>query len=983
MDVRVLGPLDVLVDGHPVAAGGRQQRTVLAALVLDAGSVVSVDRLVDAVWGAQPPAEAVNAVQGYVSGLRRVLGRERIVTTGAGYRLLLRAGELDADQFTQLAAAGSASLAAGDAAGAARLLSEALSLWRGAALAEFSDAPFAEAAVSRLEQARLEAIEQRIEADLACGRHSAVIGELEALAAAHPTRERLHAQLMLALYRCQRQAEALAAYQVADRSLRDELGIEPGPELSALQAAILAHDPALDLSVMPAPHNLPAPVSELVGRAREVREVRQILQRPGIRLLTLTGAGGIGKTRLALAVADSIRADYPGGTFVVWLAAISDPADVTSAIAATLNVTGTPAEPLVKTLARTIGTSNMLLVLDNFEHVLPAAKAVADLLTGCPKLRILVTSRAVLHVSGENEYLVPPLQLPDVADAASLAELAESEAVALFVACASRVQRDFALTTSNTRSVAEICVRLDGLPLAIELAAARTKLLAPADLLTRLDHRLALLTGGPRDLPARQQTLRATVEWSYQLLGRGAQALFEQLAVFVGGATFSAIEAICSDDDERLDALAELLDKSLLVSQDGGDLETRFMLLETVREYAIELQSGRSAEADRVRQRHAEYYLTLAEAGERGLRTVGHALWLRRFDAEQGNLREAFHTLLEYSGDRGAPRLAVALLPWWEARDITEGRRWLTASVRSEAATPERARALYSLGRLALFQGDYHCALVSLRESAALAEQLEEPVTRLLALGMLGWVLEEQGDHSETPDLIARCMRILEAVTDRWIRAEALRDIGTLLLHAKDVQRAVQFQRESLALRRQLGDQNIADSLNNLGSTLLFVGDYDQARENLEDGLAIARRLNDAFRVSLILGNIGLVSLFQHRYAESVDELTETARLSHLQGDRRVLSEALLGLSGAHSACCHPEDAARLAGAAEAAYAEIGGKPDPPIEAEVKRCLAAAHDALGDAQYAALSAEGRAMSTDAVVRYALAIRSATGPLTSR
>jgi predicted ATPase/DNA-binding SARP family transcriptional activator len=971
MDFRVLGPLEVWADNHQVGVGGQRQLALLAVLLMDAGAAVSVDRLTAAVWGDRTPTGALNAVQACVSRLRQALGRDRIVSTSAGYRLELDDDELDARCFARLAAGGTAALASGDAAAAARLLTEALALWRGPAFADFADAPFARAEVARLEESRLTAVEQRIDAELRCGRHDQVVGELETLVARHPLRERLHGQLMLALYRCGRQADALDTYQMARHVLRDELGLEPGRDLVALQAAVLEHDHALDVPVAPPPHNLPSPTTRLVGRGRELAETQALLRQPGVRLLTLTGAGGIGKTRLALALADSLRADYPGGTFVAWLAAVGDSSDVVSAIAAALQVRGDPSEPLSATVARTLTGPDTLLVLDTFEHVLPAVPLVAELLASCPRLRILVTSRASLHVSGEHEYVVPPLQLPGVADAIDLAALAECEAVALFVDRAAAVRPGFVLSAANASSVGEICVRLDGLPLAIELAAARTKVLPPPELLIRLEHRLTLLTGGPRDLPARQQTLRSTIDWSYRLLGPREQELFEHIAVFVGGATLPAIEAVCLDGDDLLDGLAALIDNSLLVRYDRAP-DPRYVLLDTVREYALDRFTSRTA-ADQVRRRHAEFFLALAEAGEKGLRTAQHQVWLQRLDAEHGNLRDAFNTLRAEPDSRLCLRLATALMRWWEARDSSEGRHWLTAALhRKDKPHPERAKALYGLGRLALFQGDYPAATVALRESAAHAERLGETETRILALGLLGWALEEQGDHAETRTITADCLLALGTLADPWVRSEALTIVGCLLNYSGAFDQAAQLQRESLDLCRPLGDeQSIAESLNNLGYTLLMMSELTQARRYLEEGLAVARRVDDAFRITLTLGNLGLVSLFEQRYPESIQHLTENARLCQQRGDRRLLGEALLGLAGAHAGCSHPQHAARLAGAADALQLFMQALPDAFLRAEVDRCLSLAWKELGDPTYTALMAEGRQMAVDDAVQYAM------------
>src|SRR6266508_4120959 len=511
----LLGPLSVTLDGAPIALGGQKRRALLAVLLLDANHVVSRDRLIDALWGEDPPDTARNTIQVYVSQLRKLLP-EGVLETEA----------VDLFEFGRLSEEGRTALGAGDAPGAADALETALALWRGAPLADFAWEPFAQTEIVRFEDLRLAALEDRIEVDLSLARHGQLIAELERLVAEHPLRERLRAQLMLALYRSGRQADALAVYQRARRTLVDELGIEPSDALRQLERAILAHDPSLNVpqAARTSPRRLPTPPTPLQGREQELAALADLVRSEDTRLVTLVGTGGIGKTRLAIELVRRLGPEFRQGAAVATLATLRDPALVARAILDALEIPEVGHDP-EDVLLGTLANSELLLLVDNFEQVLPAARSIARLLDGAPALKVIVTSRAPLHVAAEREFPVPPL--------------ADDEAAELFIARAQAANPDFALSEQNAAAVAELWARLDGLPLAIELAAARTKLLPPTALLSRLGNRLELLTGGRRDAPQHQQTLRMTLDWSYDLLDPDAQQLFARLGVFAGGCTLA------------------------------------------------------------------------------------------------------------------------------------------------------------------------------------------------------------------------------------------------------------------------------------------------------------------------------------------------------------------------------------------------------------------------------------------------------------
>jgi predicted ATPase/DNA-binding SARP family transcriptional activator/peroxiredoxin len=607
MEFRVLGPFEVLEDGRSVDLGGLKRRALLAILVLEANRVVSVDRLFDALWPEEPPRTAAKSLQVHVARLRKVLGRDRISTQAGGYRLNVDEGELDLDRARRLAGE--------------RRFSEALSLWRGHALVDFAHEQFAQAEIARLEELRLVCLEGQFEEGLGLGRHLDLIGELEALVAAHPLRERIRAQLMLALYRSGRQADALDEYQSARRLFVEELGIEPSEELQRLQSAILNHDPSVAFA--PAPRSewnarLPSAPNLLIGRTTELGALGALLL-GSARLVTLTGAGGSGKTRLALELATTLEPAFEGRVAFISLDALRQPDALAAAIVSALGLETTAGESPLQVLTSTLLDRPTLLVLDNFEHLSEAAPLLADLLADCGQLKLLVTSRGSLRISGEREFPLDPLPL--------------QEASALLRDRIRAVRPSF---SGDDPALAGICELLDRLPLALELAAPHMRLLSPEQLRARLDHRLEVLTGGPRDLASRQQTLRATIDWSYQLLDHEERQLFVRLAVFTGGCTLDAAERVC---DATLGRLESLVDKNL-IRRDEVDGEIRFGMLETIREYALEMLDAEQA-VEGACQAYADYYLALAAEQVADV-DRGHLNALHELERELDNFLAAF-----------------------------------------------------------------------------------------------------------------------------------------------------------------------------------------------------------------------------------------------------------------------------------------------------------------------------------------------------
>jgi predicted ATPase/class 3 adenylate cyclase len=676
--------------------------------------------------------------------------------------------------------------------------------------------------------------------------------------------------------------------------------------------------------------NLPAPAGPLVGRVRELRELAALLARADVRLLTLTGAGGAGKTRLASALAAACVERYRNGVFFVALASLRDSALVVPSVTQALGVREVPGQALAETLVEHLRERELLLFLDNFEQVTEAAGLLSELLAAAPSLTVLVTSRAPLRVSGEHCYPVPPLSLPDPACTSDLEELRASEAVSLFTARAQAASPGFDLGAQNAQAVAGICLRLDGLPLALELAAARVTVLPPAALLGRLSKRLDVLTGGARDLPARQQTLRATLAWSYDLLPDDEQALFARLGVFSGGATLAAAEAVCGADP--LEGLAALLDGSLLQREEDEAGEPRFRMLETVREYALERLDARG-ELETLRRRHADRFLVVAEEAEPHLLGAEEAEWLARLEREHQNLRAALTSFRDVGERERELRLASAVSDFWRIRGyISEGRRWL---------------------------------------EDALAGDAERTAVSVKALCEVSYFADRQGEHEQAKACAERALRISREIGDREGLWRALIRLGGLAQDEREYERACTYYDESLALANSLGDTSlIGMSLGDLGLLARDEGDYERATVLQRESLTCARQNAHPVTVAIALANLAEVTLLRDRPEEASALASESLLICDATASPDLM-EACLEIIGAIAA--HQGDgdrAARLFGAASRLRQEIGTTL-PPFERELnERALAAVRRQLGEEAYAAAWASGRTMTLEELVRYA-------------
>jgi predicted ATPase/DNA-binding winged helix-turn-helix (wHTH) protein/Tfp pilus assembly protein PilF len=726
---------------------------------------------------------------------------------------------------------------------------------------------------------------------------------------------------------------------------------------------------------------LPEALTSFIGRERELAEIKRLL--PGKRLLTLVGAGGVGKTRLALQfAAELVDADaYRDGVWLVELAPVADPALVPQAVATVLGLKEQPGKSLTQTLIEYLASKHLLLLVDNAEHLLAACAQLADaLLRQCPHIVLLATSREGLGIAGELTYRVPSLSMPDPRQHTTPEQLSQYESIRLLVERARLQLPHFTVTDQNAPALASVCYRLDGIPLALELAAARMRSMSVEEVDRRLDHRFSLLKGGSRTAPTRQQTLRSLIDWSYDLLHEAEKALLCRLSVFAGGWTLAAAEAVCDGEgvekEDVLDILTSLGDKSLVGTEERSGA-TRYGLLETVRQYARD-QLREGGDVTQWRSRHLAHFIAVAEEAEPQLRGADQQAWLDQLETEHDNLRSALGWSAAAGGDdAGGLRLAGALCRFWSVRGyLGEGRGWvsgLLAAATGRQAAAARAKALNGAGGLARHQGDNAAARALFEQSLAIYRELGDRQRIAFSLNNLGVVADDQGDYPAARALHEESLAIQRELGDKWSIAMSLHNLGVLASDQGDHRAARALHEESLAIRRELGDwQGIGDSLNSLGSSASEQGDYAAARALFEESLAIQRELGDRQSMALSLSALGNVASAQGDNASARALHEETLTIYRELGDRRGIARSLVGLAYVAFALAGPGRAARIWAGAERLRETIGEKLPPSDCAGYDRQIAAARAAIGDdATFDLAWQEGRAMTLERAIEYAL------------
>ncbi|MFF3566060.1 BTAD domain-containing putative transcriptional regulator [Streptomyces sp. NPDC002574] len=933
-------------DGETASAGGPGRRALLAMLLLETGRIVSTERLIDGLYGEEPPAGVGNALQSQVSRLRSAIGAP-VESHPGGYRLAVPRDEVDVHRFERLAAEGREALAAGGTERAAGLLREALGLWRGSALSDVGDAPFAGPQITRLEELRVATLEDRIAADLTLDahRHGELAAELRELVAAYPLRERLRAQLMRALYSCGRQSEALAVYEDARRELADNLGADPGPELAGTHLAVLRGDPAPVVRTVPVSrasgvsretsatarpvgsppplHALPAPLTSFVGREEELERIGSLLA--GARLVTLVGPGGAGKTRLAVEAAGR----YGGEACFVDLSGLTHGTAVPQTVAGALGLreagplssagreAGAPG-PLAR-LTAALTDRDLLLVLDNCEHLIDdVARLTHGLLSACAGLRVLATSREALGITGEALSPLAPLPLPE--DGADDAAVLASPAVRLLVDRAAAAGS--AESLPDPGAAARICRALDGMPLAIELAAARLRSLSAAEIADRLDalpgavgagDRFRLLSRGSRTAQPRQRTLRGVVDWSWELLSEEERTVLRRASVFAGGWTLAAAEAVCAgpaegvpgapgiDADDVLDLLASLADKSLVVvrrPEGGAARGTRYRLLQTIRAYAAD-RAAEAGETERLRRAHAACFLDLALTADPHLRRAEQLDWLDRLAADHDNLHSALRGAVGAGDTAVALRLLAALCTYWMLRGMRyEGAQPAVELLRATGTGPPQGL-------------DEEYALCVMTAAAGTADQSElaehfasvgEVVRRLGGLPRRFPVLNLLwAPFSGVPDTETY------AVYQRELAAMAEEPWQTALMHIGsgfqrwmvegDIEAAEVEFTAALTAFRTLGDRwGATMALTQLAWLSGARGDLPRAARLVDEALTVAREIGATENVAELLGERGKSAVRAGRADRARADFTACLELARRSGAREMLAGAHLGL---------------------------------------------------------------------------------------
>jgi predicted ATPase/DNA-binding SARP family transcriptional activator len=962
----ILGPLRVSSKEVVLDLGAPAQRELLAVLLTSPGVPVSDDRLVDQLWGGDPPPSAHHQLQVYVSRLRGLLGRlpdgPRIARDGAGYALRLRPKELDAERFLEAIARGG-ELRDRDPEAAEHILARAMRLWRGAPFADLPEPPPAVRDLAEyLVRHHQEALETWIDVRLGLGHERELIPELAGRVASHPYDEALHAQLMLAQYRCGRQAEALETARALETRLREDLGIEPSPKVRDLFRDILLQAPHLALEPPEPPSNLPTRMTSFVGRTLEVREVAGLLEAG--RLVTLTGPGGIGKTRLALEAAEQLRSRFPGGVWWIDLARVTDPDIVPDEVAAVLGLAPTPGTELLETIARAFSRRKALLLFDNCEHVgTSVAKLVGGILRGTTGPRVLATSRTPLRIEGERLWTVPPLSLSS--DDGSLAALAESDAVRLFVERGRAVDSSFALDAANAAAVAEVCRRLDGISLAIEMAAARLHVLTPHEIARHLDDRFALLQLPAAGRLTRHRTLEAAIDVSQALLSGSEREVLERLSVFVGPFDLEAATAVGLNKGEpssrALNVVTALVDASMLTPEREDD-RTRYRLLETLREYGVARLRERGVE-DEVGRAHAEYHLDLAGRAGDTLGSPEFTTWMDHLTRSYAELRAALGWSLHHQPRAVTLRAAPALREFWFRRgDLREARRWAARMLEGDLRdvppgllAEVHIAASYSA---AISAPDFPTAVLHGDEAVRLAREGSDPHCLVIALWSRALVDLALGELDSMRRYALEALATCDRSGDRLARAGPLTALGFASLYGGSPGEAQALFAEALPLYRELGDLGslVLTTLTPLANTALLQRDLQAAERYATEALELASGTGWEASALVWYGEV-LTELGDHEAAEAATmRALRTALDAGLENWFRWALRNLARAAAERGRCGH---AALLLAASRRNMPAYG--LDPTVYGPVEeRC----RDALGDDRFGQLAAHGEAMTHD-------------------
>jgi predicted ATPase/DNA-binding SARP family transcriptional activator len=971
----LLGPAVVVGEEGDIPVRGLLRRRLLIRLLLSANLPVPADRLIEDLWDGTAPPSAGSTLKSHISLLRRALGPERLTHRDGGYVLALDPDEFDVTLFEQDASRGRSLLRAGDFDRAAVVLARALDHWRGPALTDAADAVWAQPVAAHLNELRAAVIEGRLEARLAMGQTHEIIADAEVAVAEHPLREGLWATLITALYRSGRQADALRSYQRLRQVLAEELGINPSPRLVALEDAILRQDPAIAPSVL-LPHraadrrsnNLSRELTSFIPRPAELADITALLERSA--LVTLTGAGGTGKTRLALRAAWTAVGSYDQ----VWwceLAPLQSGGQVARDLAAHMGCADQAEPDLLRTVEHHLAEGQSLLVLDNCEHLLgPVAALVTRLLRSVASLRVLATSRAPLGIEGEVTYRIPSLSVPDPDLILTVDDLLACESVTLFTERAASHRPGYTLEPDDCRATATICVRLDGIPLALELAASRTRSMSINEIADRLDDSFEILSGGPRSASARQQTLRACIDWSFDLLTPGERLALARLAVFVGGFDLAAADHVVSSEgplSSIVDMVSALVDQSLLQVDTNGPL-ARYRMLETVRQYALARLSELGGEEADARAAHAAYCLQLVEEAAPHFVDGDHLAWRRRLDAEDENLRAAFATLASKPSSADALRFGAGVSRWWNTRGLygQEVELLETALDRPDRHVPPlvRGRALSAAGYLLFRRGETARAERRLAEALEIASAQGSSALRADALRTMAWIAERRGHHNEAARLATDAVEAAIDSREPYLMARAHDVRGAALQHSDATAARVEYA-EALRHSQAAKDATAqVTALNNLAILELEEGDNRAAERLFGEARVIAEDIQDAALLPFIDYGIGITAVVDSDMRVAENALTEAWQEARLTGQRSLVAYALLGLGAVRVATERVEAGVLLLGASSAMFEELGDRPER-VEADLYlKSLETARHHLGNAADRSLAAGRLLASTD-------------------